>query len=311
MRKSSIIIILALALTTFLGCKPSIPDGIISPGDMEDILYDYHVSRAMSRETSNSEMDMDYKEVMYHEAMLKKYGVTAAEFDSSLVYYFSHADRFAKIYERVCKRLNEDATEIGASVGAMADISTFTLSGDTANIWNDATELLLMPVPGYNRVSFEIKADTAYRKGDSFMLNMLSSYLYRSGAKDALIYMAITYDNDSISTHSIHNTVSGVATLRIPADQHHVVKQIRTFIYLAPSGENNSNNMLFLSKIQLLRFHKVENKKGGSTEAVDEEKEVKMPRVANPAGADSLLKAPAPMRKLNTSGTRQEDLKAR
>ena len=85
-----------MALMLVVGCKPSIPKGIISPGDMEDILYDYHLARAMSNYVVNND-SREFNETMYFQAMLKKHDVTEAEFDSSLVYYYSRADQFAEI----------------------------------------------------------------------------------------------------------------------------------------------------------------------------------------------------------------------
>lgn len=228
---------------------------------MEDILYDYHLSRTMTDQLPSDDGTREYKETMLMHAMLKKHGVTEAEFDTSLVYYYSHVDKFAKIYQKVTKRLNDDAMELGASVGELGKITSFSLTGDTANVWNDASSVFLMPKPAYNRVSYELKADTAFRKGDSFQFSMMASYLYKSGMKDALVHVAIRYDNDSISTHYVHCTASGLTTLRIPANEEQKVKDVRTFIYLTPSNDDGTNNLLFINQIQLFRFHKTSDTK--------------------------------------------------
>ncbi len=250
-----------MALMLVVGCKPSIPKGIISPGDMEDILYDYHLARAMSNYVVNND-SREFNETMYFQAMLKKHDVTEAEFDSSLVYYYSRADQFAEIYRNVTKRLSEEAVDLGASVGEIGKYSSLSLSGDTANIWNDATALMLLPRPGYNHVQYETKVDTAFKKGDSFQFNIMANFLFKSGKKDATLYLAVCYENDSISTHVTHCTNSGIATVRVPACDEQKVKNIRTFIYLAPSDENEGN-LLFMDQIQLIRFHK---KKGESND---------------------------------------------
>ncbi len=254
-----------LLLTAFLlltACKPSVPKGIITPGDMEDILYDYHLARATAGQHLTAD-SREFNETMYFQAVLKKHGVSEAEFDSSLVYYYSRVDKFAQIYQEVTNRLNEEAVSIGASVGELGKFDTMSLTGDTANIWNDATALMLQPRPGFNRIEFELKADSAFKKGDTFQMNMKTNFLYKSGMKDALIYAAVRYSNDSISTHQVHSTVSGVVTLRIPGVDALDVKDIRTFIYLAPSNEP-ANNMLFIDQIQFIRFHKkkLEQSKG-------------------------------------------------
>lgn len=260
MQKSSLIVIMVLVLSLITGCKPSIPKGIISPGDMEDILYDYHVMRTMTDQVP-SDKNREYNETMLMQVMLKKHGVTEAEFDSSLVYYFSHVDKFSKIYQEVTKRLNEDAMELGASVGELGKITSYSLTGDTANIWNDATSAFLMPRPGYNRLTFALKADTAFKKGDSFQFSMMASYLYKAGMKDALVHITMRYDNDSLSTHFAHCASSGLTTLRVPANVEQRVKDIRLFIYLAPSNDDETNNLLFLNQLQLIRFHQSKDAK--------------------------------------------------
>ena len=274
--KSKWFMLVAISLMLLTACKPSIPKGILSPGDMEDILYDYHLARAMSNFTSNDNT-REFNETLYREAMFKKHGVTEAEFDSSLVYYYSRADQFAEIYREVCKRLNEEALDLGASVGEIGKYSSLSLSGDTANI-----AMLLIPRPGYNHVQFELKADSTYKKGDSFQFNIMTNFLFKSGKKDATLYMAVCYDNDSISTHSTHCTVTGISTVRIPACNDHLVKNIRTFIYLAPSDENEVNNLLFIDQVQLIRFHQ---KKDDNNATANE-----------PARTDSPQSAPIPLR---------------
>ena len=117
-------VVLALVLVT--ACKPSIPKGIIDPDDMEDFLYDYHLARAIAAQHQTND-SRDFNETMYHHAVLKKHGITQAELDSSFIYYYGHVERFAKIYQNVTKRLNEDAMELGASVGELGDFMTTSL----------------------------------------------------------------------------------------------------------------------------------------------------------------------------------------
>ena len=46
-----------LVLMLVVACKPTVPSEYIQPGDMEDILYDYHLALAMSRQTGGDEVD--------------------------------------------------------------------------------------------------------------------------------------------------------------------------------------------------------------------------------------------------------------
>lgn len=241
-----------VSLLVLVACKPQVPAEFIQPDDMEDILYDYHVSQAMAR----SEMESDYQKDLYFKAVLKKHNVSEADFDSSLVYYYSHVDRLRDIYGHVNERLSEEARSLGAVVGDINRYSQYSSTGDTANIWKQQQDILLMPHPTMNRFSFSVKADTSFYKGDSFMFQFVSEYIWQAGSKDVVVCVASKYEGDSIVQTSSHLSNTGIAQLRIPAVQDRRLKEMEGFIYLCDGDEDqNTRRMMFVSQIQLIRFH--------------------------------------------------------
>lgn len=257
LRRSHIALLLLVLLSA---CTPKVPEEYIQPDDMEDILYDYFVSQGIAKQETGSTTDRlsDYKRELYFEAVLKKYDLTRAEFDSSLVYYYTRSDRFVKVWKNVQERLGEAAIEYGASAGEVETFTASTLTGDTANIWNSATSQVLVPYAPYNRLQYQLLADTAYRKGDSFMLAWNSNFLYQSGSKDGVAYMAVRYKNDSIVSTVSHFSVDGYSQLRIEGCDE-PVKEIKGFIYLGQGYEKTASmRMLIISNVQLIRFHKKE-----------------------------------------------------
>ena len=250
-------ILFVFLLVLLSACTPKVPSEYIQPDDMEDILYDYFVSEGMAREENNNGgRVIEYRRELYFNAVLKKYDVTREEFDSSLVYYYTRADRFVKIWKNVQDRLGEAAIEYGASAGEVETFTARSLTGDTANIWNGTISQVLVPYAPYNRLQYYIQADTAFRKGDSFMLTWYSNFLYQSGSKDAVAYMAIRYKNDSIVSQTVHFSVDGISQLRMEGCDE-PVKEIKGFVYLGQGYENTSAmRMLILSDIHLIRFHK-------------------------------------------------------
>lgn len=254
LRRRHILFVFLLVLLS--ACTPKVPGEYIQPGDMEDILYDYFVSQGMAREEDDGGRVMDYRRELYFDAVLKKYDVTRAEFDSSLVYYYTRADRFVKIWKNVQDRLGEAAIDYGASAGEVETFTARSLTGDTANIWNGVFSQALVPYAPYNRLQYSLQADTAFRKGDSFMLTWYSNFLYQSGSKDAVAYMAIRYKNDSIASQTVHFSTDGFSQLRMDGCDE-PVKEIKGFVYLGQGYESTSAmRMLILSNIQLIRFHK-------------------------------------------------------
>lgn len=255
LQRSHIVFLFLLVLLS--ACTPKVPKEYIQPDDMEDILYDYFVSQGIVRQEGLE--NADYRKELYFEAVLKKYDLTRAEFDSSLVYYYTRSDRFIKVWKNVQERLGEAAIKYGASAGEVETFTVNALTGDTANVWNGAASQVLVPYAPYNRLQFRLQADTAFHKGDRFMLAWNSDFLYQSGSKDAVAYMAVKYDNDSIVSVVSHFSVSERTQLRIEGCDL-PVKEISGFIYLGQGYENTSNmRMLVISNIRLIRFHKKED----------------------------------------------------
>ena len=256
-RPFSHIIVFMTSVLCIVSCKPGVPKEVIQPDDMEDILYDYYVSQGIASMPGPQSGSEDYKRDMYFNSVLNKYGVTRAEFDSALVYYYTRADRFVEIYKSVQERMSEEALNLGATEGEVERFTAMqSLSGDTASIWEGMKSARLMPQAPYNKMQFVQKADTSFRKGDSFMLSFKSDFLYQGGNKDALLYLAVKYTNDSIVAQATHFSVSGINQLRInPVDL--MPKEIMGYFYLGQGYEKSSDlRLLSISDIQLIRFHK-------------------------------------------------------
>ena len=82
-------LLMSACCMSLTGCKPSLPDDVLSQGKMEDILYDYHLALAMVQNEGGDET----QRFIYKDAVLRKHDVTSAEFDSSMVYYMRHTDK--------------------------------------------------------------------------------------------------------------------------------------------------------------------------------------------------------------------------
>ena len=269
-RKSYLQVLLLVGLL-LSACKPSIPTEIIQPDDMEDLLYDYYVAQNI---TGDQHDGYDYRAKYNNGLVFKKHGVTEAEFDSSLVYYYNHIEDLYKIYESVQARLSNEAIELGASVGDVERYMKRSLSGDTMDIWTGHRHHLLFPQPPYNIFQFVQKADTACRANDSYMMTFGSSFLVQSGSRSATALLSVVYENDSVFTKSISVPLSGTINLDIPECGLRA-KEFRGYFYMPErQGADNASDMcLYMADhIQLMRFHHPDVEKKDSV-SVEKEKD--------------------------------------
>ena len=217
------------------------------------------MAQAMAQQLNPSQGSQEYNKAMYTEAVLRKYGVTRADFDSSLVYYYTRADRFQDICQRVSERLDEQALTLGASEGEIGKYARYNATGDTANIWADRTTALLMPMPPYNRWDFTIEADSTYRRGDALMMMFLSDFMFQTGSKNGIVYMAAVYD-DTVVSRNLRFSVTGLTQLRVPEDTTRRMRAIKGFFYLdGGNDKTTSTRLLFLNNVQLIRFHTIDD----------------------------------------------------
>lgn len=245
--------LLAVVVVLFgaVACKPSVPRKYIQPGKMEKILYDYHLLDAYTQ------MGARQDGVMFlasHDAILKKHGVTQAEFDSSMVYYYRYTERLHKIYENIAKRFSEESKSLGGNVN---DYAALSAKGDTANIWQGNRSEILLPKPPHNKLSFAIKADTSFHQGDRILLNFKSQFIFQDGTKNAVATLSVRFRNDSIATQIQNFSSNGYTTVRIDDPEKVGIKEIRGYVSLINHLNDKSQTYKLLSiyDIQLIRMH--------------------------------------------------------
>lgn len=237
-------------------CKPGTPKQYIQPGHMEDILVDYHMACAMAQQEGTSQEDRNYRQALYVEAVMRQHGVTKAEFDSSLVYYYKRADRFEPIYKRVAERLEEQALVMGASESEIGKYASLNATGDTANIWNERSTMLLMPRLPYNLWEFSIDEDSLFRQGDRLLLQFMADFMYQDGSKNALAYLSVDF-TDTVVSRNMHFSSTGLNQLNFDASSiKQDIRRVRGFFYLdGATDQTTTTRLLFMNNVQLIRFH--------------------------------------------------------
>ncbi len=268
-----------VALCLLSSCKPQVPSRYLQPDEMEDILYDFHLAMAMDPQSGSGAssgldaMQMNiggmpspeselngYRTRQIEASVLKNHGVTPAEFDSALVYYTRHSDRFQQIYENISKRLSDEAMALGASASDISNFGENFSTGDTANIWKEMPSHVLTTTEPFNIVSFSLEADTAYHRGDKIVLSFDTQFILQDGMKDAVAMLAVTFQNDSVGTRVVHMQSSENYSLAVSDDQRLGIKNVKGFISLQNRADQTRTTLklLFLQNIRLIRCHQKE-----------------------------------------------------
>lgn len=257
-RRESVLIVWVMAILFALcSCKPSVPNEYIQPDEMEDILYDYHLADGLAAANQDNRWgSKPLKKLVYREAVFKKHGISQAEFDESMAYYFRHTERLHAIYERLSKRLNDESVGLGGKEWG-GGYGSLKAVGDTADIWRGSRSKILLPSPPDNCMSFEVKADTSFHVGDRFIFNFDALFIYQEGIKEAVAVLSVRFANDSIASQIMYVTSNSHYSLQIEDRQRLGIREVRGVVMI-PNRLNESSRtykLLSLYNIHLVRMH--------------------------------------------------------
>lgn len=233
--------VLVLLLLCCASCSDR-PEGVPRQGRMTELLFDYHLAQALAEQVPDS---ADVLSKIYTEAVLRKHGLTQAQFEESLKYYERHSDKLEKIYTVLDERFS---AETGTASQFIAQAGK--AKGDTTNIWPDSP-FVLLAANGRNHFEFTLPVDTGFRPGDKLEWTFNTHFLYRDGLKRAVAVIYAVYDNDSVAAVRYSFSSSSRQSVHIQLGRMGV-KRVEGFVYLE-SPWNESPRLLALSGIVLQR----------------------------------------------------------
>ena len=223
---------------------------------MTDVLVDFHLAQGMAEAQGDRPEVARYK---YAQAVFRKHRITEAEFDSSMIYWSGRSEDFKQIYDNGVNRVRAQAERLGVEATSQDKFASLTNEGDTANIWLGKAFACVVP----NRVgciySFQMKADSTFRPGDSFLWRFKSQFVARSMNNEAIAQLNFYYDTDTVISKSelIRNSLKnelqhtpdkGLDTLNL--------NSITGFIYIPLVNNADPPKPLLISEIKLIRMHK-------------------------------------------------------
>jgi hypothetical protein len=224
---------------------------------------------------------------VYQKAVLKKHGVSQADYDSSMVYYMRHTGELKTIYEHLADRLDAEAKAMGAVVGGAPQLMTLSVDGDTANIWAADRSFVLMQHPAFNSYSFRMEADSTFRAGDRFVFTFDTEFVFQDGTRDAIASLAIRLSNDSIISRMVRMSSSSEYRIDVTAPDGLEIKSLYGYFVLNRRlvGEPDSRTtikLLHVGGIKLIRMHSKHEVKEESAD----------PKLVEKSDSDSLAMRP-------------------
>ena len=233
-------------------CKKT-PEGILSKGDMEEVLFDYHLMQGMIDQMNVEERQHTQR---YLDAVFRKHGITEAEFDTSMVWYNRNGVLLKEIYADLNKRYKNLEEELKLKSGNSNMLSAFSQTGDTANIWTGDALFILRSKELLNKEVFTLKADTNFWRKDKFHLYANAAFIKEiRDDRDCSLAVGLTLEYKSGKTIGVSKQIdyNSPIDLSLEAADNEDIEALHGYFFYR--GKEEMRNIVLVNKIALIRMH--------------------------------------------------------
>ena len=252
MRKVAKFVVLFVS-ALLAGCAVEIPEHVIEPDKMENVLYDYHLAQVLTSEMSSA----SYEKKLHASYVFKKHGITKEQFDSSLVWYTRYPKQMVRIYSNLEKRITAEieATSDGYNVIA-GMVASEEMMADTVDLWNKRSVSLLSSSALTNRVEFNYKADTTFVRGDSLVFSFTARFLpdADSVVQGAHVALVVQYGDKSSRSNGMPLKGDGAYCIDVQRDFKRNIEAVHGFVYYSDNDSLHLSKLL-LGDIAVRRIH--------------------------------------------------------
>ena len=180
--------------------------------------------------------------MLYIESVFKKYGITQADFDSSMVWFARNPEVLTKIYEKVNVRLKAERDGINHLIALRDNKPKESLPGDSIDVWIWQHIYQLTGMPLDNKITFTLPSDTNFHDRDTLRWSV--RFRFHNGAPDSihapLMAMQVLYEkNDSVISAIRKVQDTGVETLTLFADTLGEIKEYAVHL-LSAAGDSTA-----------------------------------------------------------------------
>lgn len=162
MKKGRVIFIPIVALIIATACN-KVPDYVIQPDDMAEIMAEIHIAEAFA-ENNYNEYATDSARMLLKQSVVKRHGYDLETLDTSFMWYGAHLGLYSDVYEKsieiIEKRLNENDDYVRKQ----------NVGGDSTDIWTYSSYLMVKSTAPTQYLTYNFIADESWKPGDSFTL---------------------------------------------------------------------------------------------------------------------------------------------
>lgn len=161
MKKLAAYLVLAF---TVLSCT-TVPEYVIPPDEMADLLADLHVGESYA-DANFADYSTDSARMLIKQSVVEAHGYTLKDLDTSFMWYGHNLKTYREVYDNTLEKLNRRLEDLGSA--------PMKLRPDTAAPQDSVDEWEYSPRLNFNArqptpyVTFDLKKTPEWKTGDSF-----------------------------------------------------------------------------------------------------------------------------------------------
>lgn len=216
-----------VAVVAFTACN-RVPDEVIQPEAMAQLMADMRVADAVVSVNSREYPTRASKDAL-REAVLERHNVTTEQFDSSLVWYGHHIEKYQEVTDRSIEILQLRQAEVGAMASA-----AMSVAGDSVEVWDAARYFNMSSRTPSRFLTFHYKSDRNWQPGDIYTWRV-KFIVPPSSAQWAI---TTTYDDGSteVASASLYVAAPGRQEISFFTDSTRVARTISGWLRVESDG---------------------------------------------------------------------------
>lgn len=243
-RTPGISLLAALALLLLVACSKT-PPMVLGPEKMARLMADMELAEAQVTDGRLGEFFTDSSRLAMRRSVLAKHGVNEAVLDSSLRWYGANLPLYLQVIDRADTILG-DSLRLLCALRANAATAA---AGDSADIWPLAPSALFARGQQTEMLSFEVDADSTWRRGDVVTL----TFAYDNASTPLAVTLGADYANRARVTETISERFypgdERRFKLALQLDSNISVKRIFGYFLARPAEEERA----YADSIRLVR----------------------------------------------------------
>lgn len=156
----------AIALAVVVMACNRVPDTVIQPDNMAELMADVRVADAVIAVNPTQYSAPGTREAL-RQAVFDRHGVTKEQFDSSLVWYGHNMNIYQDVADRTIEILEGRLERVNGVVAEAA----MSVAGDSVDVWQRPSALIVNNFSPSQYITFNLTADRNWQRGDFFTWN--------------------------------------------------------------------------------------------------------------------------------------------